>query len=395
MMMEMEELGYDLSGKMVSPNCFNDVNLRKTLVQMGTEGTCTYSGQVGKVVSIEDAVGYIKNYILRYYDDPDQCNLYLSNSFLDIGEESDKNSPLDSFGPYLTLKGCEKYDDTAELLESIDLLTNYDALNHDMVVAIGDHWWIEKEPFIISLGDELSMKWKHFSDSVMHYQRFTFLANQEFNGMPERTDNGLLDILTELKTIINKHGLCRVLEAEDTLLYRARPLTKKVEHIFEEITSPPDETAKQNRMSPAGISMFYGAFDKITSLKESSWDGDGKGRFLLGEFKPLRALNVLDLTNLPSPITFWLEGFEEVAFLKSFHNEITRRIDRDESIHVEYVPSQVFTEYLRFMFNTAPIDGMMYTSSLTGAKNIVLFCNNEESKKMLEVTNINEVDNRC
>ena len=103
-------------------------------------------------------------------------------------------------------------------------------------------------------------------------------------------------------------------------------------------------------------------------------------------------MKVLDLTSLPSPITFGLEGFEEVAFLKSFHKEIARHINRDDSIHVEYIPSQVFTEYLRFMFKTVPLDGMIYNSSLTGAKNIVLFCNNEESKELLVATDIDEVD---
>lgn len=395
MMMEMEDQGYDLSGKMVSPDCFDDVNLRKRLSKFGIDGICTYSHQKGIVVPMEDVVGFINKYLLRYYDDPGQCDLYLASSFLDKGEEKDKDSLLDSFGPYLTTKGCEKYDNTEEFLESIGLQTDYDELNQDLIEAIGDHWWIEREPFVISLGDELSMKWKHFSSSVMHRQRFTFLANQEFNGEPEHTDNGLFDILTELGGIINKHGLCKELRAEETMLYRARPLSRKVEHKFEEITSPPDDAAKQNRMSPAGVSMFYGAFDLDTSLKESSWNGDGKGWFLTGEFKPLRPLKVLDLTSLPGPITFWLEGFEEVAFLKSFHKEITRHINRDDSIHVEYIPSQVFTEYLRFMFKTVPLDGMIYNSSLTGAKNIVLFCNNEESKELLVATDIDEVDNRC
>lgn len=395
MMIEKAEQGYDLTGKMVLPNCFDDVNLRKRLSQIGIDGICTYSHQRGIVVPMEYAFDLINKYLLRYYDDPDQCDLYLANSFLDKGEENDKKSLLDSFGPYLTTKGCEKYDNTKEFLEGVGLLTDYDELNQDLIEAIGDHWWIEREPFVISLGDELSMKWKHFSDCVMHRQRFTFIANQEFNGEPEKTDNGLFDILTELGSIINKHVLCKELKAENTLLYRARPLTKKVAHKFEEITCPPDVAAKQNRMSPAGVSMFYGAFDHDTSLKESSWNGDGNGWFLTGEFKPLRSLKVLDLTSLPNPITFWLEGFEEIAFLKSFHKEITRQIDRDDSIHVEYIPSQVFTEYLRFMFKAVPLDGMIYKSSLTGAKNIVLFCNNEESKELLETIEIDEVDNRC
>ena len=95
MMMEMEDQGYDLSGKMVSPDCFDDVNLRKRLSKFGIDGICTYSHQKGIVVPMEDAVGFINKYLLRYYDDPGQCDLYLASSFLDKGEEKDKDSLLD------------------------------------------------------------------------------------------------------------------------------------------------------------------------------------------------------------------------------------------------------------------------------------------------------------
>ena len=39
-------------------------------------------------------------------------------------------------------------------------------------------------------------------------------------------------------------------------------LMKMEERGFDEITSAPDAYAGQCRMSPAGVSMFYGAFDK-------------------------------------------------------------------------------------------------------------------------------------
>ena len=392
MMIEIEEQGYDLSGKYVSPYCFDDINLQKTLLSLSSKGICYYSGRRGLVVPMEDATNYISRYLLEYFDDPDQCDLYLANGLLDDGEENDKNSPHTSFGPYLVRKDSLRFDCTCDLFEHVGLLTDYDELNNDLIESIGEHWWIEKDPFIISVGDELSLKWKTFSDSVMHRQRFTFLANSEFNGEPERTDNGLFDILTELGSIINKHTLCRTIN-EDKILYRARPLEEKVEYTFEQITSPPDEKAKQNRMSPAGVSMFYGALDKETPVYESSDKGDGKGWFLVGSFKALIPLKVLDLTNLPSPITFWMEGFEEIAFLKSFHNEITRHIDRGDGIHVEYIPSQVFTEYLHFMYRGERLDGMLYRSSLTGDTNIVLFCNQKESQKLLKVIAYDEIRN--
>lgn len=392
-MMEKEELGPDFSGKYVSPNCFDDPNLRKVLVKKGRQGTCSYSGKKGTVIPMEDVVNYIHHYVLKYFADPDQCGLYLANSFLDEGDEKDENCPLTSFGPYLVTKGCDTFDNTTELLNELNIYTEYAELNNDLIEALGDHWWIETEPFTISVRDELDMKWKHFSEDVMHRQRFTFLSKEEFNGDPGHTDNGLFDILTELQYIISRHGLCKHLD-KSIHLFRARPLSQKVGHTFDEITCPPDSCAKQNRMSPAGISMFYAAFDEKTSILESSNKGDGKGWFLIGDFVTKKELNVLDLTELPTPITFWLENFDEIAFLKSFHQEITRPIVRDDRIHSEYVPSQVFTEFLRYMYKGEKLDGMIYNSSLDEAKNVVLFCNQKESREMVEIVKIYEVDNR-
>jgi hypothetical protein len=80
-------------------------------------------------------------------------------------------------------------------------------------------------------------------------------------------------------------------------------------------------------MSPAGISMFYGAFDEETARKESTPQTrhDGKGRFLIGQFKQKRPLQLIDQTALPRP-SFWhqkKQTREALAFMRIFHNEIT------------------------------------------------------------------------
>lgn len=81
MMMEMEERGVDFAGKYISPDCFSDSNLVKALTKFGNSGICSYSGKDGVVVPMNDATDYVRRYILKYYDDPDQCDLYLANSF--------------------------------------------------------------------------------------------------------------------------------------------------------------------------------------------------------------------------------------------------------------------------------------------------------------------------
>ena len=76
-----------------------------------------------------------------------------------------------------------------------------------------------------------------------------------------------------------------------------------------------------------------------------------------------------------------------------FHNEITKKIKPDDRIHTEYVPSQVFTEYLRYMFKLegeVDVDGLIYKSSVNDSKCIVVFCNQKESEDYLELVSVED-----
>lgn len=82
-----------------------------------------------------------------------------------------------------------------------------------------------------------------------------------------------------------------------TKLYRARKVDDvKVEFAFEDITSPPNVCAFPNRMSPAGISMFYASFEKETASNECV-GGESKG-LIVGTFETARDLKVIDLTTI-------------------------------------------------------------------------------------------------
>ena len=94
--------------------------------------------------------------------------------------------------------------------------------------------------------------------------------------------------------------------------------------------------------------------------------------------------------------SFWhqkRETRDALAFMRIFHKEITKRIKPDDRIHTEYIPSQVFTEYLRYVFKLEgeiSVDGMIYNSSVNERHCIVLFFNQKESKKYLELVEIED-----
>jgi hypothetical protein len=68
-------------------------------------------------------------------------------------------------------------------------------------------------------------------------------------------------------------------------------------------------------------------------------------------------------------------------FLHSFARVVSKPIAHDDRIHVEYVPTQVVTEYFRLEFKASrgkPISGIRYWSSQhPGHASVVLFADQE------------------
>lgn len=78
-----------------------------------------------------------------------------------------------------------------------------------------------------------------------------------------------------------------------------------------------------------------------------------------------------------------MDGWQENQFLHSFNREITKKLDRKDKKQLQYITTQVFTEFLRYMVKDADdarLDGMIYGSSKTREQNIVLFCNQHQSQ---------------
>ncbi len=65
------------------------------------------------------------------------------------------------------------------------------------------------------------------------------------------------------------------------------------------------------------------------------------------------------------------------AFLRSFVGHVTRPVIPDGRQHVEYAPTQVLTEFFRWMAPN-PIDGIALPSAQTGKRTFVFFCNASE-----------------
>jgi hypothetical protein len=132
--------------------------------------------------------------------------------------------------------------------------------------------------------------------------------------------------------------------------------------------------------------MFYGAEDWHTAVLETTDRVRDAGKFVTGgQFRSERNLQILDLVDLPDPPSYFDADYRAsrlaIAFLRHFRDEVSKPIDRDDRAHVEYVPTQAFTEYVRFQMTgleNSPIHGIRYLSAKTGRANVVLFCGQDE-----------------
>lgn len=181
--------------------------------------------------------------------------------------------------------------------------------------------------------------------------------------------------------------LIRTLSAE-TEFFRCRsrstatPITEPLD-----LGPPPCEFASQSRMSPAGVPMFYGALDQDTARAETL--ANRRDRHTMATFALSRSIRVLDLTKVPAISIFdqnrrSLYGWS--IFMGQFIRDLGKKVERDNRMHIDYVPTQIVTEYFRtFMVDSkrAPIQGIRYRSTKAGRHCVVLFADREDVSPLL------------
>lgn len=385
-MMEMQDNGdwpsHDLADKYVCTCHFEDKYLNEIIQSHGKQGTCSYCGKQSVVCDMKTLCEQIVWKIGLYYQPLDNAGLYLADDFYD--DEQEVIHGFKRIGEYVVPNKLTYFDSVDELMDGLDLTTDDDDLNDDIKSCFTTEQWISSDINDEDRRIKYANQWDRFVDMVTHHGRFTFLATPEFKNIIQENKGKSDDILSVLSDLIIEQGLVKTL-FKGMKLYRARKVDDaKVEYAFENITSPPDDCAFPNRMSPAGISMFYASFEKETATNECV-GGDSLG-LIVGTFETAKELKVIDLTTIPEQ-SFWVKNWQENQFLHHFNENITKRVDPKDTNNLQYIPTQVFTEFLRYMFRDAKgeqVDGLIYGSSKTTEKNIVLFCNQKDSEKFVD-----------
>jgi hypothetical protein len=272
--------------------------------------------------------------------------------------------------------------DSRELLEEIGLeLPNDDGQLLDILVdCLGDEVWCKRNPYSLRRDESLIGSWEDFCDYIKHERRYFFLRKKT-----KRFDSEYLapsELLRFIGREVRDHELVRKLP-KGSLIYRARhqELGRVLSSPYDFGPPPVEHATQPNRMSPAGIVMFYGSDDPETAVAEID-DNPSLG-IAVGTFKTTRDATVLDLTRLPRPLGFFEQQSDSsevdryaLEFLHRFVKSLAAKVAPGAREHIDYVPTQVVTEWFRtaFRHHRKAIDGIRYMSAQrSGGKSLVLF----------------------
>ena len=258
--------------------------------------------------------------------------------------------------------------DSDDLLDELGHPIANEDLHWEFVRAF-DHLWCQRNPYRLSPSEMWFLSWSRFSEVTKTDKRYFWYRS----AVTARTDDDeLLDPAEVPDTIgraIVRTGWRMFVRRADLRIIRARVHDPSEQlQTADQLGSPPSATAGNNRMSGAGISMFYGAESERTAISEVR--PDLKEVVTVGTWRPSRELvylNVLGAKPIPSMFDMtarvdrpWLQ------FLAEFADDLARPIDT-HSAPIEYVPTQIMTEYIRDHLRTADnrrIDAIRYPSSI-------------------------------
>ena len=347
---------------MICADCVAEEGLRGEVESVEILGECSYCGKSNvPVADASEIIDLIVECIPRYYEDPAES----------VGYDSQE-------GGYLlpTLDSREVLEDAGLEMADSDFLD--EAANElDETSTI----WVETDPYSSRYNEQLMYDWADFAHQVKHVTRYTFFkAKVEHFVSGDSAVKQPHEVMGHIAGVIESLNAFRTIKAGQILLRARRHPNSEAVVDGMAIGPAPEGKAKQNRMSPAGVSAFYGGFDIAPIIAEIHAPGPDE-LIAVGRFEACIDLFLIDLSKITLSETIFVRepmvSHEEVRFLKAFRDEVSKPIEPDDRVHVEYVPTQVLTEYLRYCFRSGKvkIHGIIYPSSLsTGGENIIIFC---------------------
>jgi HEPN/RES N-terminal domain 1/RES domain len=406
-LIEEEERGWrSVTRKLVCDSCVRDGYLSAHIAENGKPAACGYCG-----IAPEDA-----NVSCIPFDDL----MDLIGDGINWAYASADNEGI----PYESAEGGYAFPDhmfsTYELVVDQVGLEVENGVLEDILRALPDQTWCRRRFGSLSLNDALHMGWEEFVEKVQYETRYLFtlpepspggtdpppsaavvehpeevngesIGLHEPNPLPEGPefasgdpDFGIdydlqegipvYEMLDAIGRLVRRLELIKKFDSGITI-FRVRVVDKECTLAGPHDLGPParEDATQPNRMSPSGIVMFYGAMDRDTALVETfqpDREGAENKRAWVASFEVLRELRLLDLTRLPTVPSIFNAGRRDlqdgISFLHQFVDDLVQPIKRDGRELIDYVPTQIVTEYVRHRFRTVngkSVHGILYRSS--------------------------------
>ena len=336
----------------VCSECFADSALDGFAARHATRRTCDFCGASAPSVDLKKMVAHIGLCLRRVYE----C------------EPADRHSSTDA------LKTSELLKDIVRLELPRD---SAGALSRAICRGLGKVRWRER-----NRTKRMKDAWRNFREILLWKRRF--FLDGILKDLRYATPEGFFQ---EIANTAEDRDLCVNLE-KGTLLYRARwQPSAALLRTPEQLGPPlPFQAIQANRMNPPGIPYFYASDSENTALAEI---GKSPGCYALARFETSRPCRIVDLQRVRRPPSIFAEeairdyeAFDEIQdlnLLRWFAHAIAQPVPGDSLPHIEYVPTQVLSEFFRtYEFFEPPLEGIRFLSAQdpTGS-NLVLFVGQE------------------
>jgi hypothetical protein len=343
--------------KPVCAKCFDDEDLAQWIVEFNGPRGCGYCKRKdAPTAPIREVASRIRECLSDYY------SLAVDNLPYESAEGGYQGTTWDTHDLLFDEVGLDLPRDDGELRGDLpDLVEEQVSCEYD---------WLS-----LDYDDELNFEWERFCKFIQHQRRFFFALKAGKNDrFGRRKEWSPLELLSEILELAKEFDLIRILPNGQGF-FRARPRAEAAFVTAADLGPPPEELATQsNRMNPPGISMMYVSSSYDTAVAEVRSDHVSVGRF-----RTNKAIRILDLVNLPAVPGIFSAADRKarlgLSFLHGFARAISTPVERSDKIHVEYIPSQVVTEFFRdARIPGGQLQGVAYRSALAEkGYNIVLF----------------------